>query len=83
MSKARTAILELLEERGPGKIICPGEAARLMAQPSKNWRDCMDPVHQAVDALVDDGKITLSRKGKPIDRRRGVYRIRARQSTEC
>ncbi len=81
-SAAKTAILGLLARRGEGKSICPSEAAKEIAQPTEDWRAHMSDIHQAVDAMVEAGSITLSWKGKPVDQRRGPYRITRRQPTE-
>lgn len=78
---AEIAINELLDQRGPGKSICPSEAARKIAHDSESWREHMDEVHHAADTMVAAGSITLSWKGKPVGRRRGPYRIARRQPT--
>ncbi|MEM7701453.1 MAG: DUF3253 domain-containing protein [Pseudomonadota bacterium] len=72
------AILALLTQRGPGKTICPSEAARLIAGPDGDWRGEMERVHAASDALLNAGDIRLSWQGKPIEKRRGPYRITRR-----
>ncbi|KPP82425.1 DUF3253 domain-containing protein [Erythrobacter sp. HL-111] len=76
---AEQAILALLEERGPGRTICPSEAAKRLAGPQGDWRAVMGVVHESVDALHEKGEIALSRKGEPISRRRGAYRIARRR----
>lgn len=78
MSEASKAIDELLEKRGPGKTICPSEAAKRLAGPDGDWRENMGRVHQAVDELVEAGTITLSWKGERKEQRRGAYRIARR-----
>jgi hypothetical protein len=76
------AVLDLLESRGPGKTICPSEAARRMAiakdGEDTRWRENMDDIHRAVDILLAAGDVNLSRKGKPLVQRRGAYRIARR-----
>lgn len=74
---ARSAILALLEKRGPGKTICPSEAARHLASLAgeEEWRERMASVHEAVEALHGEGAITLSWRGEKLDERRGAYRI--------
>jgi len=74
----RAAILALLDQRGSGKTICPSEAARRLAGPEGDWRARMREVHESVDSLLEEGAITLSWKGKPLDQRRGAYRIARR-----
>ena len=72
------AIRELLEKRESGKTICPSEAARLLAGPSGDWRAEMEHVHEASDALLEEGEIRISWKGQDIKKRRGPYRIARR-----
>lgn len=72
------AILALLAERTAGATICPSEAARRLAATGGDWRAHMDAVHAAVDALTEQGTITLSWKGTPMQKRRGPYRIARR-----
>ena len=76
MSAARAAILGLLEERRPGATICPSEAARRLNR--EHWRGEMERVHAAVDALLANGEIALSWKGKRLEGRQGPYRIERR-----
>ena len=75
---AEQAIRSLLTRRGPGKTICPSEAARLMAGPHGDWRMEMDAIHAAADALLRAGEIRLSWKGQEMEQRRGPYRIARR-----
>lgn len=77
LQAAMAAILALLEERGPGKTICPSEAARRLAKHDE-WRAHMESVHAAADALAARGEIALSWKGEPLDQRRGAYRFARR-----
>ena len=71
----QTAILRLVEQRGPGKSICPSEAAR-EAFP-EDWRDRMKAVRAAAVGLARKGEIVILRKGKPADPDafKGVYRL--------
>ena len=72
------AILGLLAQRGPGKTICPSEAAQLLVGVDGDWRLEMDAVHAATDALLEAGDIRLSWKGIAKEKRRGPYRIARR-----
>ena len=76
------AILSLLDERAAGATICPSEAARRLAGsvagPAGNWREQMDTIHAATDALSTRGAIVLSWKGIAMQKRRGPYRIARR-----
>lgn len=62
---AQEAILSLVAERGPGKSICPSEAARLV-DPA-DWRAQMDAVRGAAAALAREGVIVATQKGRPVD----------------
>jgi hypothetical protein len=69
------AILTLAEQRGPGKSICPSEAAR-EAFP-EDWQGRMRHVRAAAVHLARKGQVMILRKGKPVDPEnfKGVYRI--------
>ncbi|MEE4539739.1 MAG: DUF3253 domain-containing protein [Erythrobacter sp.] len=76
VASAREAIHALLAKRGPGKTICPSEAARELAHTQGGqWRACMGPIHAAVDVLIRRGEITLSWRGERLLARAGAYRI--------
>ena len=67
-------ILRLVAERGPGKSICPSEAARAFAEsrrrpadPPDAWRRYMNAARQQARFLARAGRITILRKGKPVD----------------
>jgi hypothetical protein len=71
-------ILALVEQRGPGKTICPSEAARAIAGDKPDeWSRLMGPVRQVAVRLMKQGRIVIRRKGKAVDPDdfRGVYRI--------
>lgn len=72
MTDAKAAILSLLGQRAPDATICPSEVARAIAP---DWRAAMPAVHAAIDALVSDGLVRLSWKGRPLAARSGPYRI--------
>ncbi|QFT78789.1 DUF3253 domain-containing protein [Erythrobacter sp. THAF29] len=78
MISANDAINELLGKRGPGKTMCPSEAAKRLTGPDGDWRENMGLVHRAVDEMFEAGTITLSWKGKRKEQRRGAYRIARR-----
>lgn len=73
----RTLTFALLDARAADATICPSEVARaLVADDAPDrWRDVMPDVHTAVDALVAEGRVRLSWKGKPLAARDGPYRI--------
>ncbi len=78
-------IFDLLAARGPGKSICPSEAARAMqaahgkaSAPSDAWRRYLAPVRQQALHLARRGEILILRKGKPVDPQKpvkGVIRL--------
>lgn len=72
-----TVILELTAERGPDKSICPTDAARAFA--GENWRKALGEVRKTAVRLAQEGRIVITRKGKPVDPLtfKGVYRLRA------
>ncbi|MFW5661367.1 MAG: DUF3253 domain-containing protein [Oceanicaulis sp.] len=73
--RIEAVILSLVEARGPGKSICPSEAAR-EAFPD-TWTDHMRHVRSAAIHLAREGRISILRKGKPVDPNdfKGVYRL--------
>ncbi len=75
MNAIRDAILELAAECGPGKSICPSEAARAVDPGA--WRGLMRAVRNEAIGLARDGRIVILRKGKPVDPSafKGVYRL--------
>ena len=74
----RSAILKLVAERGPGKTICPSEAARAIG--GKEWRDAMPVIHAAAKALAEEGAVELRQGGEPCGTEGivGPYRIAGR-----
>jgi hypothetical protein len=75
---AEAAILELVRARGPGKSICPTEAARVLGGDA--WRGELGRVRMVAMGLARDGRIDILRKGKAVepDGVRGVIRLRVR-----
>ncbi len=69
------AILRLVTARGPGKSICPTDAARALNP--QTWRPHLSRVRTAAVRLALAGEISILRKGKPVDPTdfRGVYRL--------
>lgn len=58
-------LLELLATRGPGKSICPSEAARRV-QPD-DWRPLMKATRAVAAKLVTEGRIVVTQRGEPVD----------------
>jgi Protein of unknown function (DUF3253) len=73
-----SAILELLSRRGPGKTICPSDAARLLKP--NGWQELMEPIRAAARRLVAEGRIVITQRGKIIDPAhvKGAIRLRIR-----
>lgn len=70
------AILDLLNQRGAGKTICPSEAARKLAP--ENWQSLMGQTRAAVYRLAAAGQIEVTQRGRPVDmsRVKGPIRLR-------
>lgn len=80
--KIRELILQLVQERGEGKTICPSEVARAVKPPEhprdESWRRLMTPVRREAVRLAQDEKIAIKRKGKTQDPHgdiKGVIRL--------
>ena len=71
----RRTILRLVAARGPGKTICPSEAARVIA--GAQWREAMPVIHAAAKALAEEGAVALRQGGEPCGTEGiiGPYRI--------
>jgi hypothetical protein len=65
----KSAILSLLQERDPGKSICPSEAAKLVGGTAtrRDWETLMEPARDAARQLSKAGRILITQKGKPVD----------------
>ena len=77
-ARIEAAMLALLTERGPEARIDPVEIARNLggAHPD-GWGPLMKPVRAVAVRLAREGRITVLRKGRPVDPEdfRGVYRL--------
>jgi hypothetical protein len=72
-------ILELLERRGPGRTICPSDAARAAYEGDDDgWRELMEPARRAARRLVAAGEVEITQAGRPVEptTARGPIRIR-------
>lgn len=71
-------MLELASARGTDKTFCPSEVARAIggAHPD-GWGPLMQPVRRTAVRLALEGRIVITRKGRPVDPAdfRGVYRL--------
>lgn len=74
-------ILALCAAAGPGKTICPTDAAKTFARNREEddlaWRGHLAQVRSRAVGLARSGRLVIYRKGKPADPDdfRGVYRI--------
>ena len=67
---------ELLAQRDAGKTICPSEVAR--ALDPEGWRRLMPKVRAEAVGMARQGRLVITRHGKPVDPNafKGVYRLR-------
>ena len=77
--RLQSTIRELLDQRGPGKTICPSEVARAVGGDS--WRPLMEPARQAARRLVEAGEVEITQGGRGVDpsTAKGPIRIRRRR----
>jgi hypothetical protein len=78
VNELETAISALLDQRDPGKTICPSEAARAVG--GDEWRDLMPSAREAAKRMADRGEIVVTQRGEPVDplTARGPIRLRRR-----
>lgn len=77
-AEIEAAILRLAGERDSGKTICPSEAARAIAgNEGAAWGALMPEVRKIAVRLANEGRLVITRKGKPVDPDdfKGVYRL--------
>lgn len=63
--------------RDPARSLSAPEIARLIA-PDGDWHALLAPIRRAAVALALEGRLVITRKGKPVDDPedfRGVYRL--------
>ncbi len=72
-----TVIFDLLSALEPGKSISPEEVAR--AADAESWRRLLPQVRAICVGLARQGRLVITRHGKPADPNafKGVYRLRA------
>jgi uncharacterized protein DUF3253 len=79
--RIRACVLELLAARGPGRSICPSEAARMLAMRlGCHWQDLMRPVRTVAAAMAEAGAIEVLQHESVVDIGdvRGPVRLRLR-----
>ena len=62
--EARQQLWALIVARGPGKTVCPSEAARSMAP--EDWRSLMPIVRAAAAELIADGQAACYQRGRIV-----------------
>ena len=82
-SPIEATIFTLLTARGPGKSICPSEAARVVD--AEGWRRLLPQVRGVAVGLARAGRLEITRHGKAVDpdRFKGVYRLRLPATQEA
>ena len=79
--RVRDCVMELLVERGPGRSICPSEAAHLLGvRMGCHWQDLMRPVRTVAAGMVEDGLVEAIQHETVVDIKivRGPVRLRLR-----
>lgn len=73
---AEAVILDLLAAQPAGKSISPEQAARVLDP--EGWRRQLGHVRNTAVGLARQGKLVITRHGKPADPDsfKGVYRLR-------
>jgi hypothetical protein len=76
-SPIETALFALLVEAGAGKSVSPEAVAR--AVDAEGWRRILAQVRATAVGLARQGKVVITRHGKPADPNtfKGVYRLKA------
>jgi hypothetical protein len=75
-SPIEDAIFALLSELEPGKSVSPEQVARAMD--AEGWRRVLGQVRATAIGLARQGRLVITRHGKPADPDsfKGVYRLR-------
>lgn len=78
LNRIEAELLQTVAARGPEKTACPSEVARAIGggHPDQ-WGPLMQPVRKVAVRLANEGRLIITRKGKPVDPNdfRGVYRV--------
>lgn len=72
-------ILRLAAERGDERTLGPMDVARALGGDHPDgWGPLMQPIRRIAVQLMKDGRLVITRKGRPVDPDdfRGVYRLR-------
>lgn len=77
-SQLEQAMLAQAAERGPEKTLCPSDVARAIGGSHPDgWGPLMQPIRRIAVRLAKEGRLVITRKGRPVDPDdfRGVYRL--------
>ena len=77
-AEIEATMLAMLERRGPGKTLDPGEIARELGGPHPDgWSPYMPAIRRVAVRLAKAERLVILRKGRPVDPDdfRGVYRL--------
>lgn len=76
-TSVEATIFELLGALEPGKSVSPEQVAR--AADAEGWRRLLPQVRSTAVGLARQGRVVITRHGKPADPNafKGVYRLRA------
>ena len=71
-----SAMLRLLGAAGAGHTVSPTDVAREL-KPGADWHVLMSAVRRVAIRLALGGRLTITRKGRPVDPNdfKGVYRL--------
>lgn len=71
------AIFSILGRLGPGKSACPTDVARVLDP--EDFRRALPKVRAAAVGLARQGRLVITRKGRPVDPDsfKGVWRLKA------
>jgi hypothetical protein len=78
-------VLRLATERGADKTVGPTDVARALGGPHPDgWGPLMPAIRRAAISLMKEGRVVVTRKGRPVDPDdfRGIYRIRLAEPGE-
>ena len=77
-AEIEAAILDLLTRQEPGRTLSPMDVARALGGDHPDgWGPLMQPLRRAAVKLMKEGRLVITRKGRPVDPDdfRGVYRL--------
>ena len=77
-AEIEAAILDLLTRQEPGRTLSPMDVARALGGDHPDgWGPLMQPLRRAAVKLMKEGRLVITRKGRPVDPDdfRRVYRL--------